>query len=181
MIQAALVPTVAEMRSNATFDALMWALARPGRIQPLPLSGLAVLAESLLDRECTFFCSDEDLHAEIAGTGADAVALAQAEYVFTSLADGRQVAALADALHGNLLYPDASATIFAPATIGSGTRLRLSGPGIDGTLDIAVGGVDPAFWTLRAEAIRYPLGWDLYLAEAESLVGIPRSTTIEVL
>lgn len=181
MIQTTLVPTAEEMRSNATFDALMWALARPGRIQPLPFSGLAVLAESLLDRECTFFCSEEDLRAEIVRTGADAVPLPQAEYVFISLADGRQVAALADALHGNLLYPDASATVFAPATIGSGTRLRLSGPGIDGMLDIAVDGVDPKFWALRAEAIRYPLGWDVYLADAESLIGIPRSTTIEVL
>ncbi|WP_368518087.1 phosphonate C-P lyase system protein PhnH [Rhizobium sp.] len=34
---------------------------------------------------------------------------------------------------------------------------------------------------MRAKAIRYPLGWDLYLVDGRRLLGIPRSTTIEVL
>jgi alpha-D-ribose 1-methylphosphonate 5-triphosphate synthase subunit PhnH len=181
MTQALLLPTAEDSRSNATFDALMWALARPGLVQPLPFPGLFALAESLLDRECTFFCSDERLGTAIAATGAQAVPLVRAEYVFTALDDDRDVSALAGLLHGNLLYPDASATIFAPASIGSGTRLRLSGPGVNGTIDLSIGGVTPSFWTLRAEAARYPLGWDLYLADGDRLVGIPRSTKIEVL
>ncbi|TXI04054.1 MAG: phosphonate metabolism protein PhnH, partial [Rhizobium sp.] len=32
-----------------------------------------------------------------------------------------------------------------------------------------------------ARAIRYPLGWDLYLVDGKRLFGIPRSTKIEVL
>lgn len=181
MMQTMLVPTPEDLRTNATFDALMWALARPGLIQPLPFPGLLALAESLLDRECSFHCSDEKLAAEISKTGADAVSLAEAEYVFTSLGDARQISVLSNLLSGNLLYPDASATIFAPAMIGSGTSLRLSGPGINGSIDIAIGSVDPAFWALRSEAIRYPLGWDIYLADGDRLIGIPRSIKIEVL
>lgn len=181
MSQTLLLPTVEDMRTNATFDALMWALARPGLIQSLPFPGLLALAESLLDRECSFFCSDERLKADIASTGATAVMLSQAEYVFTSIAERADVSALSAMLSGNLLYPDASATIFATATIGVGTRLRLTGPGVNGSIDIAIGGVHPDFWALRAEAIRYPLGWDIYLADGASLIGIPRSTKIEVL
>lgn len=181
MSQTLLLPTDEDMRSNVTFDALMWALARPGRVQPLPFPGLLALAESLLDRECSFFCSDEGLKSDIARIGAHAVALPQAEYVFASIDDHAEVSALSAMLCGNLLYPDASATIFAQAQIGSGTRLRLTGPGVNGSVDISIGGVHPDFWALRAEAIRYPLGWDIYLADGESLIGIPRSTKIEVL
>ena len=95
MNQTLLLPTVEDMRTNATFDALMWALARPGRVQPLPFPGLLALAESLLDRECSFFCSDERLKADIARTGANAVALPQAEYVFASIGDRAEVSAAA--------------------------------------------------------------------------------------
>jgi len=181
MNQTLLLPTVEDMRTNATFDALMWALARPGRVQPLPFPGLLALAESLLDRECGFFCSDARLKADIARTGANAVALPEAEYVFASIGTRAEVSALSAMLSGNLLYPDASATIFAEAEIGSGTKLRLAGPGVNGAIDIAIGGVHPDFWALRAEAIRYPLGWDIYFADGASLIGIPRSTKIEVL
>ncbi|WP_145720206.1 phosphonate C-P lyase system protein PhnH [Mesorhizobium tianshanense] len=34
---------------------------------------------------------------------------------------------------------------------------------------------------MRARAIRYRLGWDLYLVDGDRVVGIPRSTKIEVL
>ncbi|MBB3593607.1 alpha-D-ribose 1-methylphosphonate 5-triphosphate synthase subunit PhnH [Rhizobium sp. BK529] len=181
MNQTLLLPTIEDMRTNATFDALMWALARPGRAQPLPFPGLLALAESLLDRECSFFCFDERLKAEIARTGANAVALPEAEYVFASLGGPAEISTLSVMLGGNLLYPDASATIFAEAQIGSGTMLRLTGPGVNGSIDIMIGGVHSDFWALRAEAIRYPLGWDIYLADGASLIGIPRSTKIEVL
>jgi alpha-D-ribose 1-methylphosphonate 5-triphosphate synthase subunit PhnH len=185
MTQTLLVPTAEDIRANATFDALMWGLARPGLVQTLAYPGMLTLAESLLDRECTFFCADETLKDGIAATGAQAVPIAEAEYVFISLENSEQFSELSNLLAGNLLYPDASATIFAPATVGgatgSDTRLRLSGPGVNGSIDISIGGVDPAFWTLRAKAARYPLGWDVYLADGDRLVGFPRSTEIEVL
>ena len=181
MVQTMLLPTADDLRSNSTFDTLMWALARPGLIQTLPFPGFLPLAESLLDSECSFFCPDEPLGNAIAKTGAAAVSLMKAEYVFMTLDDARSISMLAGLLHGNLLYPDASATIFAPAVIGSGTKLRLSGPGINGFLDLAVGGVDPTLWQVRTEVVDYPLGWDIYLVQDDRLIGLPRSTKIEVL
>ncbi|MGK9053668.1 phosphonate C-P lyase system protein PhnH [Xaviernesmea oryzae] len=177
-----ILPTADDSRTNATFDELMWALARPGLVRILPLAGFETLAESLIDRECSFHAgSDSVLAKRLAETGARPVSLDKADYVFTTLGSERDVAAVSTLRIGTLAYPDEAATLFAPARIGSGQALRLSGPGIKDILTIEIGGVDPSFWPMREKAIRYPLGWDLYLVDGDRLIGIPRSTKIEVL
>ncbi|MFK0207010.1 phosphonate C-P lyase system protein PhnH [Agrobacterium sp. NPDC090283] len=177
-----LTPTADDSRTNAAFDALMWALGRPGLIRTLPFAGFETLAESLLDRECTFYVADDAaLDRRLADTGAHRALLDRAEYVFAPLGCAAEVEALSALRSGSLAYPDEAATLFAPARIGSGQALRLTGPGIKGSLTIEIGGIDPSFWAMREKAIRYPLGWDLYLVDADRLVGLPRSTKIEVL
>lgn len=177
-----LLPTADDSRTNATFDELMWALSRPGVVRTVHFAGFETLAESLLDRECSFFVVDDAALAQkLADTGARPAALDKAEYVFASLGSETEVKALSALRIGTLAYPDEAATLFAPARIGSGQTLRLSGPGIKGSLTIEIGGIDPSFWAMREKAIRYPLGWDLYLVDADRLVGLPRSTKIEVL
>jgi len=177
-----LLPTADDSRTNATFDELMWALSRPGLVRTLPFAGFETLAESLLDRECTFFAAnDAALDQRLADTGARRAPLDKAEYVFASLDSEAEVKALSALRIGSLPYPDEAATLFAPATIGAGQALRLTGPGIRDSLVIEIGGIDPSFWAMREKAIRYPLGWDLYLVDADRLVGLPRSTKIEVL
>jgi alpha-D-ribose 1-methylphosphonate 5-triphosphate synthase subunit PhnH len=176
-----LLPTENDSRTNATFDELMWALSRPGLMRTLPFQGFDFVAESLIDRECTFFADDAALDRRLADTGARCTPLDKAEYVFAPLATETDVAAVSHLRIGTLAYPDEAATLFAPARIGSGQRLRLTGPGIKDALTIEIGGIHPSFWAMRDKAIRYPLGWDLYLVDADRLVGLPRSTKIEVL
>lgn len=176
-----LLPTADDSRTNLTFDELMWALSRPGLVRTLPFAGFDALAESLLDRECSFFAEDSALDRLLADTGARRAPRDKAEYVFATARSEAEVTALSTLRIGSLAYPDEAATLFVPATIGSGQALRLAGPGIKDTLTIEVGGIDPSFWAMRRKAIRYPLGWDLYLVDADRLVGIPRSTKIEVL
>ena len=177
-----LLPTVDDTRTNATFEALMWALSRPGQVHEMPGKGFWTLAESLLDRECSFHAPDDaSLGAMLAATGARRAPLAEADYVFTAIDSAEKVEALSSLRIGTLAYPDDAATLFATARLGSGQRLRLTGPGIKDNVTIEVGGVDPGFWQMRRKAIRYPLGWDLYLVDGKRLLGIPRSTTIEVL
>ncbi len=177
-----LLPTLDDTRTNATFEELMWTLSRPGQPRELPAEGFWPLAESLLDRECSFHVtSDPTLDLKMAATGARRMPLADADYVFAALDSAEDVEALSTLRIGSLLYPDDAATLFAAAQFGSGQRLRLTGPGIKDSVTIEVGGIDPAFWPMRAKAIRYPLGWDLYLIDGRRLLGIPRSTTIEVL
>lgn len=177
-----LLPSADDSRTNATFEDLMWAMSRPGLIRTLACPGFVALAESLIDRECSFHVDDDpELSKNLAQTGAREVSNAKADYVFASLGSEQQVAALSELRIGTLSYPDEAATLFASATFDSGQKLRLSGPGIQDVVILRIGGVHPSFWAMREKAIRYPLGWELYLIDADRLVGIPRSTKIEVL
>ncbi|WP_162458026.1 phosphonate C-P lyase system protein PhnH [Mesorhizobium tianshanense] len=94
-----------------------------------------MIAESLLDRECTFCVeSDQDLDRAFAITGARRVPLAEANYVFAPLATAEEVARQAVLRIGTLAYPDEAATLFAPVRFGFGQELRLTGPGIKDSL-----------------------------------------------
>ncbi|MBX5101251.1 phosphonate C-P lyase system protein PhnH [Rhizobium lentis] len=178
----ALQPTADDMRTNATFEELMWALSRPGLVRTLPFSGLAAIGESLLDRECSLAAPDDGNLAQALGrTGARAAALPDADYVFATADTREKASAFASLRTGTLAYPDQAATLFACASFGFGTRLRLTGPGVNDSVTIAIDGIDPRFWQVRAEAMRYPLGWDVYLVDGYRVIGLPRSTKIEVL
>jgi alpha-D-ribose 1-methylphosphonate 5-triphosphate synthase subunit PhnH len=41
--------------------------------------------------------------------------------------------------------------------------------------------VSPAFWAMRAMLCAYPEGFDMLLVDGRSVIGIPRSTQVEVL
>ncbi|MGV3553350.1 phosphonate C-P lyase system protein PhnH [Rhizobium sp.] len=178
----ALVPTADDSRTNTTFEEMMWALSRPGLIRNLPVAGLASVAESLLDNECSFHAIDDAAFAmEISRMGARSASLPDAQYVFGALDTASGVSALSELRVGSLSYPDDGATLFASARLGFGTGLRLTGPGVKDSISIAIDGIDPSFWSLREKLIRYPLGFDLFLVDGNQIVGIPRSTKLEVL
>lgn len=173
------VPDAFEARTNATFEALMWALSRPGTVQDLPAPGRTGIAEALLDRECRVFCDDPALAERIATFGAALVPLPLADHCFLSL--DAALDRLAHVAIGSALYPDTGATMVAEAEFGTGQRLRLTGPGIETFADLVLGGIAPGFWALRATLCRYPTGFDLFLICGAQVIGLPRSTTIEVL
>lgn len=179
LLAAVPVPDAFETRTNATFEALMWALARPGSVQALPTPGMAGVAEALVDRECRVFCDDPALADRIASLGAARVALPLADHCFLALDSG--LIRLAEVAVGSALYPDDGATVVAEARFGTGQRLRLTGPGIETFAEIALDGISPIFWALRATLCRYPAGFDLFLICGTQVIGLPRSTTIEVL
>lgn len=177
-----LLPTIDDSRTNAAFEEMMWALSRPGLVRTLPSGGRAVMAESLLDRECSFHVmNDSDFEQALTRSGARAVSMDAADYVFTTIGTEDEVAALSTLCIGTLAYPDEAATLIAPVRFGFGQGLRLTGPGIKDSVTIALDGIDPSFWRVREKAIRYPLGFDVYLVDGDDVIGIPRSTKIEVL
>lgn len=173
-------PDAAEARCNATFEALMWAMARPGEPQALPETGLAAVIETLVDIECTIFAEDAGLRAYAADNGARVTANpADADHVFLDSLDVSETL-LAAIRCGSALYPDDGATVVANVARGLGHRLRLTGPGIDGAREVTLG-VSHAFWALRAQLCAYPEGFDLLLVDGPAVVGIPRSSMVEVL
>ncbi|MCM2474400.1 phosphonate C-P lyase system protein PhnH [Rhizobium sp. CG5] len=171
----------AEVRANATYEALMWALARPGAIRSLPQTDIVAVVETLVDRECRVFAASADLLPAIAATGAELVSADEADHAFLSLDTAAGLSALAEVPVGSHLYPDDGATVFARAQIGQGRRLRLSGPGIEASVEIQVGGLPDEIWSIRAARCLYPTGFELFLIDGNRVLGLPRSTTIEVL
>jgi alpha-D-ribose 1-methylphosphonate 5-triphosphate synthase subunit PhnH len=172
-------PDAIELRANATFEALMWALSRPGDTRTLPEPGFGAIIETLVDIECCAFADAPEMRERIVASGADlADGVGAADHVFMSSLDGAE-AILAEINCGSALYPDDGATLIV-AVAHQGQRIRLSGPGINGTTEVALA-VSQGFWAMRDLLCVYPEGFDIFFVDGDKVIGIPRSTKVEVL
>jgi alpha-D-ribose 1-methylphosphonate 5-triphosphate synthase subunit PhnH len=188
-----MIPTLSsvELREHGTFEALLWALSRPGRVKEFAVrdgdsTGLETVAEALLDLEVSFFSSEPALEISLSRTGAQARDISEAEYVFCPRLEPDALEQLEEASIGTLVYPDQSATIAIACAFGSGSSLRLTGPGIQSETRVRVLGVPDEFFALRNRVSSYPLGWDVLLVEKSGnasarVIGLPRTTRIEVI
>lgn len=181
LLAAIPVPDAYEERTNSTFDALMWALSRPGTVQDLPIPGMVGIAEALLDRECRVYCDDPTLASLVSSFGATLIPVPMADHCFLSLDGADALDRLAQVAVGSALYPDAGTTVVAETCFGTGQKLRLTGPGIESSAEISLDRLAPGLWPLRATLCRYPAGFDLFLIYGAQVIGLPRSTMIEVL
>jgi alpha-D-ribose 1-methylphosphonate 5-triphosphate synthase subunit PhnH len=172
-------PSAFESRTNAAYEALMWALSRPGLARQLPEAGSEVIIETLLDRECAVYCDSTALSDVARRTGAQLTDPAQADHLFLTQAPAPDL--ISTMRQGTDMYPEDGATLIIPAQLGGGERLRLTGPGVDGHIDILVGGVPTTLWAQRAATMRYPMGFEMFLLDGDQVLGLPRSTMIEVL
>ncbi len=173
-----------EARSQQVFNALMWALSYPGRVQPLPGSGpqpFLNIGETLIDLETSYYTPQAELQSQLAELGARSKSPELASYQFYPELNERSLEIVRNAPIGSYLSPDDSATLIIGAEIGSGYPLLLSGPGIQTETTLLINGIPPAFWELRKEMRRYPAGWDIFLVGNDQLVGLPRTTDVEVL
>lgn len=169
-------PSDFETRTNATFAALMWALARPGVPRDLPDAGPAGIVAALIDGACKVHCADPGLAQAAARTGAALVAPEHADHLFLDTLTGTDV--LRQIALGSDLYPDTGATLVCDARLGQGPRLRLTGPGCDGAVDVHLGGLPAGFWQARAQISRDPMGFELFLVDGARVLGVPRSTRV---
>ena len=175
--------------AQATFRAVLDAMARPGRLHrvgaqltaPAPLDqATAAVLLTLVDNETplwleplvaaagdwlAFHCGASIVN--VPGNAAFALAL--------SLPD---LAALSAGSHE---APESSATLILQiGALGTGTRYRLSGPGLREPTLLAIGGLPAdfaAFWQ-RNHAL-YPRGVDIILCAGMTLTALPRSVSIE--
>lgn len=180
--------------SQAAFRAAMNALSYPGRWTPMPLQAerprqghgaAAVLLLSLLDADCTLWLSPTLAASDAAPwlrfhTGCQVVAEAGAAQ-FVWVAAGDAMPALAGLPGGSDNQPDHSATCILEVldAQGDGDAWTLSGPGIQGTARLAVGGLPPDFAAQWAHNhASFPRGVDVFLSTPTHIAGLPRTTRI---
>ncbi|TDV15058.1 phosphonate C-P lyase system protein PhnH [Paraburkholderia caballeronis] len=184
--------------TQAVFRALLDALARPGSIgtieTPLPAAdangvaraGLAACASllALCDYATPVWLAQPDpaLAAALRFHADAPFAASAADAAFVYVHDAAALPPL-DAFHcGTPESPETSATVLVRVdALTGGAPLTLSGPGIDGTRTIAPAGLPARFWPERAAlAPLFPCGLDFYLVCGASLIGLPRTTHVEI-
>ncbi len=168
-----------EAQSHEVFSALMWALSYPGELQQTEYAYLKSIGEVLLDLETSFYTADLRLAKDFSLGTAKSAALKQADYLFFSDLENFEMTALKEVKRGTLLYPDHAASLIIKTEFVEGLRLKLSGPGIESSRSLSCNLPLP-FWQIRNQVTHYPLGWDLFLCDGKSIVGIPRSTQVQL-
>ena len=190
---AAAVPA-RQFADQATFRAVMDAMAHPGRVNaltalpdewPAPLTaGAAAIALCLADFETPVWLDGPARQGDAAAwlrfhTGAR-VTGDPLEAAFAFITDpGRAPDHLSFAL-GSLDYPDRSTTFVVQVEgFGTGVPLTLRGPGIRGTAAFSAVPLPADFGArLAVNATLAPRGCDFILASAGAVAALPRSTRL---
>jgi alpha-D-ribose 1-methylphosphonate 5-triphosphate synthase subunit PhnH len=177
--------------AQATFRAILDALAHPGRIveRPVALAGsapaplgdaAAAIALTLCDIDTPIW-----LDPGLAGCadylrfhcGAP-LSAAPGDAHFAFVSDPRNLPALDAFALGSDEYPDRSTTLIVEvAGLREGEGRTLSGPGIAGSARLAVAGLPDGFWRDRDElAVLMPRGLDVIFTCGPRLAVVPRTT-----
>ena len=166
------------------YRSLLQAMSYPGQVQSMPVSGsadatLAILA-TLMDAEVSL--SDHNclldqatwLLLQSQNSSSD-----QADFI---LCRGDSAPELSPRL-GTLSSPEKSATlIIKVASVNAGgLKLKMTGPGVKGVQELYLEGLDPHWLLQRQQWVSaFPLGVDILLVDQSSVVGMPRTTRVEV-
>ena len=166
-----------------TFRTVFEAWSRPGTVCDVAAwCGGSRARTAILAGLCDAATTLHDVHGLLddgdrSRLGARQAPAATAAFV---LADGtRAPDGLAPAC-GSLLAPEQGATLVLDCqAVGEGPALRLAGPGIDGSAELRVLGLDPRWWAARSAWCAFPVGVDLILCDARRIACIPRAVAVE--
>lgn len=185
--------------TQAVFRTLLDALARPGTIgvieTPLPAAdasaapthaGVAVFAAllALADYATPVWLAQPDaaLAAALRFHAGAPLVPEPREAAFVYVHDAAVLPPLETFASGTPESPEQSATVFVRVdALTGGAPLTLRGPGIESTRSIAPVGLPERFWRERATlASHFPCGIDFYLVCGDRLMGLPRTTLVEM-
>jgi len=167
------------------FRMLLEAISRPGTIQKLPeafhqsRASMAVLA-TLLDAEVKL-ADPYALLPQRAWPMLQAVA-SSPEHCDYLICEGSIAPDFTPRL-GTLSCPDESATIIldVESLNGKAVQLRLTGPGIDGEVSVGIDGLHGDWLAARQSWVAtFPLGVDMVITDGDQILGLPRTTRMEV-
>lgn len=178
---------------NEIFQSLMQAMSRPGSIHNLESrlgksNTITAVLATLSDAQVTAcnhdsLINDEDWSLSQCQT----VSADTADYI---VCDGSLPCSI-NPSQGSLVSPELSGTVIVSVkklaneltAISQDDRLwRLSGPGVDGEIDVAVSGLHYS-WIQQRENwnSEFPLGVDLIVVSETSILALPRTTKLEYL
>ena len=188
--------------SQAVFRQSLVALSLPGQAQTLDLSlsnpamqdpenahaASAALLLALLDQDCKVWLSDGFANSHAAAwlrfhTGCTFVKNSiEADFVW--IAHANELPAFENLAQGNAQYPELSATcvvqVMGFETGGNADAWTLSGPGVNGTIQLKLVGLPDNFVSARRNSqVHAPCGIDFFFTNNNTLMGLPRSTQVK--
>ncbi len=173
-----------ERINRVNFRSSLEALARPGLIQdvrPLFASTLQAMASVLLYSEVSYcYHGDEDFQMIQAICGAKVASADEADYLFC---DHPEIDFLVPAKVGTAEKPELGATLICKydAQKSVKTPVRLSGPGIETTVQAALPVGSGFIKQLKEKNAAFPMGVEVFfINDHGQLLGLPRTTHIEV-
>ena len=181
--------------SQRCFRKLLAAVSYPGRTQdlrgllssaPVPLyPTTAALCLTLLDVETLVWLDGPldtpDVRQFLSFHCGCRIPAHPGEAAF-ALLDGRTAAPRLQTLHlGTPEYPDRAATaLIQVASATGGAKTVGSGPGIAGSQEFEIAGLEPEFWARRAAVnAAFPTGLDIVFVDPRQIVGLPRAIRME--
>lgn len=176
--------------SQRAFRGLLDALARPGTVVELAASAgtprdwpaaMATVALTLIDLDTPVWldgaAGNDEARRFVAFHCGCPVVGAPGEAAFALVAAPHAMPRLEAFRGGGEADPHTAATVvIACAAFEGGPRVTLSGPGIDGSIDVMPDIGLPDFWAQWARNHRrYPVGVDVLLVSGARILGLPRS------
>ncbi|WP_282935203.1 phosphonate C-P lyase system protein PhnH [Paenibacillus sp. RC67] len=183
---------------QTAYRKLIDSMSRPGKIADLVkeadkldsnqgcLPATLLVAQMLLDTEVAFAVVSErkgqTAHLLSQLTYAKETVLHEADYIFvmSDAASGELVHALETAKIGELKDPHHSATLIIESeSVSSGTKLRLTGPGIQATAQAEISSSESWIEARAERNDEFPLGLDLIFTDkSHRLLALPRTTQV---
>lgn len=176
--------------AQRTFRSVLDALARPGTVHRLPAAPLRRVPGALLPALAladlgTPVCvlGDTDGWQEVLRTVTSAPPALLPEARIVAAVRPVTTPELATVCRGSAAAPEDGALVTVPVcdVDRGGPALRLTGPGVAGSIEVATDGLAPSVLTAgRNAGAGFPAGIDLLLVDPQGrLLGLPRSTAIE--
>jgi len=177
------------IKDHTLFRVLLQAMSRPGKVYELPQhdgeqQSAVQLLGCLLDNEVSLAVMDDAALETVFLRYTNSIQAHPEEADYVVACRGTTCGWLTGFKRGTLEYPDAGATVvyLVEELQADGNEIMLSGPGINGTLSLAISGFEMReLDRLKEVNMEYPLGLDAIFIDRDGRVAcIPRSTKIGV-
>ncbi len=181
------------LASQATFRAVMDAMARPGRVQrilaaaqgPAPLMpASAALVLTLCDQDTPVWldptmAANADVAQWLVFHTSAPITSDPAQAAFALIGDASGLTSFDHFALGNPDYPDRSTTLIVQVeTLRDGPACALRGPGIDGAAMLSASLTPDFMAALDANRALFPRGIDCVLVAGDAIVALPRTTQL---